>query len=172
MRFSERRFELAQNMPSVSILNLNDFSRVAWLLYFDTPSCNTLVKTIKDDKNYIIRYRIQYLGQLNYASSQVYQTKETKWEPRKQCLFFQKAASWARRKAGSRRKYSFVTRPLGHWLSRNKVHRRRTSTNIISPNQDDCNYSDEVPLRGTFSLDSTWTKLRGPSTLLHGLTNE
>ena len=36
-----------------------------------------------------------------------------------------------------------------------------------------CNNGDyEVPLRGTFSLDSTWTKLRGSSTLLHGLTNE
>ena len=30
----------------------------------------------------------------------------------------------------------------------------------------------EVPLRGTFSLDSTWTKLRGSSTLLHGLNDK
>ena len=30
----------------------------------------------------------------------------------------------------------------------------------------------EVPLRGTFSLDCAWTKLRGPSVLLHGLTDK
>ena len=36
-----------------------------------------------------------------------------------------------------------------------------------------CNNGDcEVPLWGTFSLDSIWTKLRGSSTLLHGLTDK